>query len=53
LAATGLEENVGLDRDTLAPSNATLVERIVEMAGSYGRRPATVAETRQLLQLNA
>ena len=50
---TGLEDNVRLDRDTLAPSNAALVERIVEMAGSYGRRPATVAETRQLLRLNA
>ena len=49
---TGLEDNVRLDRDTLAPSNAALVERIVEMAGSYRRRPATVAETRQLLRLD-
>jgi uncharacterized protein (DUF849 family) len=44
---------VRLDRDTLAPSNAALVKRIVEMAGAYGRQPATVAETRQLLRLNA
>jgi len=50
---TGLEDNVRLDRDTLAPSNAALVKRIVEMAGAYGRQPATVAETRQLLRLNA
>src|SRR6266478_3401724 len=42
---TGLEDNVRLNKETLAPSNAALVERIVEMAGSYGRRPATVAET--------
>ena len=49
---TGLEDNVRLDRDTLAPSNAALVARIVDMAGTYGRRPATVAETRQLLQLH-
>jgi uncharacterized protein (DUF849 family) len=50
---TGLEDNVRLDRDTLAPSNAALVKRIVDMAGIYGRQPATVAETRQLLRLNA
>lgn len=50
---TGLEDNVRLDRHTLAPSNGALVKRIVDMAGAYGRQPATVAETRQLLQLNA
>jgi uncharacterized protein (DUF849 family) len=40
---TGLEDNVRLDRDTLAPSNAALVKRIAEMCGEYGRRPATAA----------
>src|ERR1700739_2298469 len=44
---TGLEDNVRLDRATLAPSNAALVKRVVDMAGEYDRRPATVAEARQ------
>lgn len=48
---TGLEDNVRLDRDTLAPSNAALVERLVALCPEYGRRPATVAEARQLLSL--
>jgi uncharacterized protein (DUF849 family) len=50
---TGLEDNVRLDRDTLAPSNAALVKRIVDLAGEYDRRPATVAEARQILRLAA
>jgi 3-oxoadipate:acetyl-CoA acetyltransferase len=50
---TGLEDNVRLDRATLAPSNAALVKRIVEMAGEYDRRPASVAEARQILKLAA
>jgi 3-keto-5-aminohexanoate cleavage enzyme len=50
---TGLEDNVRLDRDTLAPSNAAPVKRITEMAEAYHRRPATVAEARQLLRLTA
>jgi 3-keto-5-aminohexanoate cleavage enzyme len=50
---TGLEDNVRLDRHALAPSNAALVERIVDMAAAYGRRPATVAEARQILKLAA
>ncbi|WP_332692059.1 3-keto-5-aminohexanoate cleavage protein [Bosea sp. (in: a-proteobacteria)] len=48
---TGLEDNVRLDRDTLAPSNAALVERIVALCPEYGRRPATAAEARHLLKL--
>lgn len=48
---TGLEDNVKLDRDTLAPSNAALVARVVELCPDYGRRPATAAEARQLLGL--
>ena len=50
---TGLEDNVRLDRQTLAPSNAALVKRVVDLAGEYGRRPATVAEARQILKLAA
>jgi uncharacterized protein (DUF849 family) len=48
---TGLEDNVRLDRDTLAPSNAALVRQVVGLCGEYGRRPATVAEARSLLGL--
>jgi uncharacterized protein (DUF849 family) len=50
---TGLEDNVRLDRATLAPSNAALVKRVVDLAGEYDRRPATVAEARQILRLAA
>lgn len=48
---TGLEDNVRLDRDTLAPSNAALVRRVAEMCVEFGRKPATVAEARRLLSL--
>jgi uncharacterized protein (DUF849 family) len=48
---TGLEDNVRLDRTTLAPSNAALVKRIVELCAEYGRRPATSDEARRLLKL--
>jgi 3-keto-5-aminohexanoate cleavage enzyme len=50
---TGLEDNVRMDRDTLAPSNAALVKRVVDLCGAYSRRPATVAEARALLKLPA
>jgi uncharacterized protein (DUF849 family) len=50
---TGLEDNVRLDRDTLAPSNAALVKRVVDLCPQYNRRPATVAEARALLKLPA
>ena len=50
---TGLEDNVRLDRTTLAPSNAALVQRVVELCPEYHRRPATVAEARALLRLPA
>jgi 3-keto-5-aminohexanoate cleavage enzyme len=48
---TGFEDNVRLDRDTLAPSNAALVRQVVAHCAQYGRRPATVAEARQILRL--
>jgi 3-keto-5-aminohexanoate cleavage enzyme len=50
---TGLEDNIRLDRQTLAPSNAALVEQVVALCPEYGRRPATVAEARALLGLPA
>ena len=50
-ARTGLEDNVRLDRDTLAPSNRALVEQVVKMCDAHDRRPATVAEARLLLSL--
>ncbi|OYU47782.1 MAG: 3-keto-5-aminohexanoate cleavage protein [Rhizobiales bacterium PAR1] len=49
---TGLEDNVRLDKDTLAPSNAALVKRIVDLCPEHNRRPATVAEARALLGLS-
>lgn len=49
---TGLEDNVRIDRNRLAASNAELVRRIVSLCGDYGRRPATAAEARRILQLD-
>ena len=48
---TGLEDNVRLDKNTLAPSNAALVKQVVDLCPAYDRRPATTAEARQLLSL--
>jgi uncharacterized protein (DUF849 family) len=48
---TGMEDNVRLDRHTLAPSNAALVEQLVLVMAAHGRRPATAKEARQLLEL--
>ena len=48
---TGLEDNVRLDRETLAPSNAALVRRCVEVLAQHERRPASVAQARQILGL--
>jgi uncharacterized protein (DUF849 family) len=48
---TGLEDNVRLDRHTLAPSNAALVRQVADLCGDYDRRPASVDETRRILGL--
>ena len=48
---TGLEDNVRLDRDTLAPSNAALVARAADLCARYGRPVATSAEARAILGL--
>ncbi|MCQ0971633.1 3-keto-5-aminohexanoate cleavage protein [Paracoccus sp. TK19116] len=52
-ARTGLEDNVRLDRDTLAPSNAALVKRVVELCETYERPVATPTEARRILGLRA
>ncbi|HEX6708509.1 MAG TPA: 3-keto-5-aminohexanoate cleavage protein [Albitalea sp.] len=48
---TGMEDNVRLDRDTLAPSNAALVKQVADLCEEYGRSVATVAQARTLLSL--
>ena len=48
---TGLEDNVRLDKDTLAPSNAALVARTADLCGKYDRPVATPAEAREMLGL--
>ena len=50
---TGLEDNVRLDKERLAPSNAALVQRVVDLCPDYGRHPASVAEARAILGLDA
>jgi uncharacterized protein (DUF849 family) len=50
---TGLEDNVRLDRETLAPSNAALVRQVAALCSEYGRRPATAEEARRLLNVPA
>lgn len=50
-ARTGLEDNVRLDRDRLAPSNAALVKRVVELCDKYQRPVATWQQARQILGL--
>lgn len=52
-ARTGLEDNVRLDRDTLAASNAALVERTVKLCSKYERPVATWQQARDILGLRA
>lgn len=47
----GLEDNVRLDRSTLAPSNAALIRRAADLCEKYERPVATCAEARALLGL--
>jgi 3-keto-5-aminohexanoate cleavage enzyme len=49
---TGLEDNVRLDRQTLAPSNAALVQRAVHIVEESGRQVATPVDARRLLSLS-
>jgi 3-keto-5-aminohexanoate cleavage enzyme len=48
---TGLEDNIRLDRATLAPSNAALVRLSAELSALHGRPVATPSEARRLLGL--
>lgn len=50
-ARTGLEDNVRLDKNTLAPSNAALVERVVDLCEKQNRPVASTSQARQLLRL--
>ena len=50
---TGMEDNVRLDKDTLAPSNAALVRQVATEMAAHGRRPATATEARAILGLPA
>lgn len=50
---TGLEDNIRLDKETLAPSNAALVKQVADLCTEYGRTVATPAQARALLGLAA
>jgi 3-keto-5-aminohexanoate cleavage enzyme len=48
---TGLEDNIRVERNRLAASNAELVELAVDLCAGHGARPATPAEARTMLGL--
>jgi 3-keto-5-aminohexanoate cleavage enzyme len=48
---TGMEDNVRLDKNTLAPSNAALVKRAVAICEKNNRAVATWREARTILNL--
>ncbi|MEO1159223.1 MAG: 3-keto-5-aminohexanoate cleavage protein [Pseudomonadota bacterium] len=48
---TGLEDNVRLDRNTLAPSNSALVKRAAELCEKHERPVASWQQARNILQL--
>jgi len=48
---TGLEDNIRLDRNTLAPSNAALVARAADLCAKYDRPVATAKQARAILGL--
>jgi 3-oxoadipate:acetyl-CoA acetyltransferase len=50
---TGLEDNVRLDRKTLAPSNAALVRRAAEICARHDRPVASVVQARSILGLRS
>lgn len=47
----GLEDNVRLDRSTLAPSNAALIARAADLCAKHGRPVASPAQAREILGL--
>lgn len=50
---TGLEDNLKYDRTRLARNNAELVQKVVDVAVEYNRRPATPEEARRILRLSS
>lgn len=50
---TGLEDNVRLDRNRLAPSNAALVKRAVDLCERHERPVATPKQARAILGLRS
>ena len=50
-ARTGLEDNIRLDKTTLAPSNAALVERLVDVCARNERTVANHTQARTILGL--
>jgi 3-keto-5-aminohexanoate cleavage enzyme len=50
---TGLEDNVKIEKDRLAASNAELVKKVADAAAGFGRHVASAAEARALLGLAA
>lgn len=52
-ARAGLEDNVRLNKDTLAPSNAALIKRAADLCEKYERPVATPTQARTLLGLRA
>lgn len=50
---TGLEDNIKIEANRLAASNAELVRKIADNCERFDRRPATPAEARSILGLRA
>ncbi|PJE30136.1 3-keto-5-aminohexanoate cleavage enzyme [Pseudooceanicola marinus] len=50
-ARCGLEDNIRLDKTTLAPSNAALVQRVTSLCEKYERPVATWQQAREMLDL--
>ena len=48
---TGMEDNIRLDKNTLAPSNAALVLKAVELCAKYDRPVASCKQARKILNL--
>jgi 3-keto-5-aminohexanoate cleavage enzyme len=50
-ARAGLEDNVRLNKNTLAPSNAALIQRVVDICARHDRPVATTDQARAMLGL--
>lgn len=50
-ARAGLEDNIRIDKQTLAPSNAALIKRVTDLCDKYERPVATAAQAREILGL--